>query len=39
MQLAARHRNAMLLAEDLLSGLPDGFEPVVVEQRPRVDGP
>jgi 2-polyprenyl-3-methyl-5-hydroxy-6-metoxy-1,4-benzoquinol methylase len=29
----ARHR-AMLLAADLLPGLPDGFEPLKVEQRP-----
>ena len=29
----ARHR-AMLLAADLLPGLPDAFEPLVVEQRP-----
>jgi 2-polyprenyl-3-methyl-5-hydroxy-6-metoxy-1,4-benzoquinol methylase len=34
-QLSASHRAAMFLAEDLLPGLPDGFEPVVVEQRPR----
>jgi 2-polyprenyl-3-methyl-5-hydroxy-6-metoxy-1,4-benzoquinol methylase len=33
--LAASHRNALLLAEDLLPGLPDGFEALVVEQRPR----
>jgi 2-polyprenyl-3-methyl-5-hydroxy-6-metoxy-1,4-benzoquinol methylase len=26
---------AMFLAEDLLPGLPEGFDPVVVEQRPR----
>ena len=25
----------MFLAEDLLPGLPDGFEALVVEQRPR----
>jgi flagellar L-ring protein precursor FlgH len=30
------HHNAMFLASDLLPGLPDGFEPVVVEQRPRL---
>jgi hypothetical protein len=34
-ELAASHRNAMFLAEDLVPGLPDGFEPLVVEQRPR----
>ncbi|HET8617144.1 MAG TPA: class I SAM-dependent methyltransferase [Actinomycetales bacterium] len=34
-KLAASHRNAMFLAEDLLPGLPDGFEALVVEQRPR----
>ncbi|MEU7370480.1 class I SAM-dependent methyltransferase [Streptomyces hygroscopicus] len=34
-QLTASHRRAMFLAEDLLSGLPDDFEPLVVEQRPR----
>jgi hypothetical protein len=28
-------RRAMFLAADLLPGLPDGFEPLVVEQRPR----
>ena len=33
--LAASHRNAMFLAEELLPGLPDDFEPLVVEQRPR----
>jgi 2-polyprenyl-3-methyl-5-hydroxy-6-metoxy-1,4-benzoquinol methylase len=33
--LAASHRNAMWLAEDLLPALPDDFEPLVVEQRPR----
>lgn len=33
--LASSHRNALLLAEDLLPGLADGFEPLVVEQRPR----
>lgn len=31
---ASRHR-AMFLAEDLLPGLPGGFEALVVEQRPR----
>jgi hypothetical protein len=30
----SRHR-AMFVAEDLLPGLPDDFEPLVVEQRPR----
>ncbi len=34
-QLSQSHRNAMFLAEELLPGIPDGFEPVVVEQRPR----
>ncbi|HEX2176019.1 MAG TPA: class I SAM-dependent methyltransferase [Nocardioidaceae bacterium] len=34
-QLSASHRRAMFLAEDLLPGLPDGFETLVVEQRPR----
>ena len=29
------HRNAMFLAADLLPGLPEGFEALVVEQRPR----
>lgn len=29
------HHHAMFLAEDLLPGLPDGFEALVVEQRPR----
>ena len=29
------HRRAMFLAEDLLPGLPDGFEVLVAEQRPR----
>jgi SAM-dependent methyltransferase len=33
--LAASHRKAMFRAEDLLPGLPDGFEALVVEQRPR----
>lgn len=33
--LSESHRSAMLLAEDLLPALPDDFEPVVVEQRPR----
>lgn len=34
-QLAASHSEAMFLAEDLLPGLPDDFEALVVEQRPR----
>ncbi|WP_153394938.1 class I SAM-dependent methyltransferase [Ornithinicoccus halotolerans] len=34
-QLSASHRAAMFHAADLLPGLPDGFEPLVVEQRPR----
>ena len=34
-QLSATHRRAMFLAEELLPGLPEGFEAVVVEQRPR----
>jgi 2-polyprenyl-3-methyl-5-hydroxy-6-metoxy-1,4-benzoquinol methylase len=34
-QLSESHRRAMFLAEDLLPGLPDGFEALVVEQRPR----
>jgi len=33
--LTASHRAAMWLAEDLVPGLPDGFEVLVVEQRPR----
>jgi 2-polyprenyl-3-methyl-5-hydroxy-6-metoxy-1,4-benzoquinol methylase len=33
--LTARHRGAMFLAEELLSGLPDRFDALVVEQRPR----
>ncbi|WP_430645154.1 class I SAM-dependent methyltransferase [Agromyces sp. GXS1127] len=33
--LSASHRDAMFLAEELLPGLPDDFEPLVVEQRPR----
>ncbi|MEU1534676.1 class I SAM-dependent methyltransferase [Streptomyces fagopyri] len=35
-QLSESHRKAMFLAADLLAGLPDDFEPVVVEQHPRV---
>ena len=34
-QLALSHRSAMFLAEDLLPGLPQAFEALVVEQRPR----
>ncbi|WP_199424580.1 class I SAM-dependent methyltransferase [Actinotalea solisilvae] len=34
-QLTSAHRRAMFLAEDLLPGLPEGFEVLVVEQRPR----
>ncbi|TQL68618.1 methyltransferase family protein [Nocardioides albertanoniae] len=34
-QLSQSHRNAMFLAEELLPGLPEGFEALVVEQRPR----
>ncbi|MGH3368632.1 MAG: class I SAM-dependent methyltransferase [Nocardioidaceae bacterium] len=33
--LTASHRRAMFLAEELLPGLPDGFDALVVEQRPR----
>jgi 2-polyprenyl-3-methyl-5-hydroxy-6-metoxy-1,4-benzoquinol methylase len=33
--LAASQRRAMFLAQDLLPGLPDGFEVLVVQQRPR----
>ncbi len=33
--LAATHRGAMWHAEDLLPGLPEGFELLVAEQRPR----
>lgn len=33
--LTASHRNAMFLAEDLLPGLPENFDALVVEQRPR----
>jgi SAM-dependent methyltransferase len=33
--LNASHRRAMFLAVDLLPGLPDGFEVLVAEQRPR----
>jgi 2-polyprenyl-3-methyl-5-hydroxy-6-metoxy-1,4-benzoquinol methylase len=34
-QLTDSHRQAMFLAEELLAGLPDDLEPLVVEQRPR----
>lgn len=34
-QLSASHRRAMFEAAELLPGLPDGFEVLVVEQRPR----
>ncbi|WP_420031505.1 class I SAM-dependent methyltransferase [Streptomyces sp. cg28] len=34
-QLSESHRKAMFLAAELLPGLPDDFEPVVVEQRTR----
>ncbi len=34
-QLTASQRRAMFLAEDLLPSLPEGFEALVVEQRPR----
>jgi 2-polyprenyl-3-methyl-5-hydroxy-6-metoxy-1,4-benzoquinol methylase len=34
-QLTASQRRAMFLAEDLLPGLPEGFDTLVVEQRPR----
>ena len=34
-QLTATHRRAMWLAADLLPGLPEDFEALVVEQRPR----
>jgi 2-polyprenyl-3-methyl-5-hydroxy-6-metoxy-1,4-benzoquinol methylase len=33
--MAESHRRAMFAAEDLLPGLPDDFEPLVAEQRPR----
>lgn len=33
--LSASHRRAMFLAEDLVGALPDDFEVLVVEQRPR----
>ena len=34
-QLSASHRRAMFLAEELVPSLPDDFEVLVVEQRPR----
>jgi 2-polyprenyl-3-methyl-5-hydroxy-6-metoxy-1,4-benzoquinol methylase len=34
-ELTATHRTAMFLSEDLVPGLPEDFEPLVVEQRPR----
>ncbi|GAA2256335.1 hypothetical protein GCM10010145_25750 [Streptomyces ruber] len=34
-ELSASHRKAMFLAEELLPGLPDDFEVLVAEQRPR----
>ena len=34
-QLSASHRRAMFVATDLLPGLPDDFEVLVAEQRPR----
>jgi hypothetical protein len=34
-QLTASQRRAMFVAEDLLSSLPEAFEALVVEQRPR----
>lgn len=34
-ELSAAKRRAMFLARDLVPGLPDDFEPLVVEQRPR----
>lgn len=34
-ELTTSKRDAMFLAKDLLPGLPEGFEAVVVEQRPR----
>ncbi|RAJ68817.1 methyltransferase family protein [Streptomyces sp. Amel2xB2] len=33
--LSAAHRRAMFLAEELLPGLPDGFDVLVTEERPR----
>lgn len=34
-QMSESHRRAMFLAADLVPALPEGFEPLVVEQRPR----
>ena len=34
-RLTDSHRNAMWVAEELLPGVPDGFEVLAVEQRPR----
>jgi hypothetical protein len=34
-QMNESHRRAMFLAADLVPALPKGFEPLVVEQRPR----
>jgi hypothetical protein len=34
-QLTASHRHAMFLAEDLLPGLPEDFQVLVLAQRPR----
>jgi 2-polyprenyl-3-methyl-5-hydroxy-6-metoxy-1,4-benzoquinol methylase len=34
-QMSESHRRAMFLAADLLPALPEDFEPLVVEQRPR----
>ncbi len=34
-QLSDSHRRAMFVAEDLVAGLPDDFEVLVVQQRPR----
>ncbi len=33
--MSEAHRRAMFVAADLVPALPDGFEAVVVEQRPR----
>jgi hypothetical protein len=33
--LSTSHRRAMFVAEELLPGLPDDFDALVVEQRPR----
>ena len=33
--MSEAHRRAMWVAEDLLPGLPEGFEVLVAEQRPR----